>query len=128
MPPKSRPAAKNPAARKPLPAHHKLAPSSPSRGGHAAAKGKISKETLKAHPKPSHGHAPAKTAAHHAAETKPQPKPTHRPAVESLSLIDKKHSPKKAEGETKKKTTVLPPISRIRESLGGTVAPPKPKA
>ena len=115
---KSRPAAKKPAARKPLPAHHKP----------AAAKGKISKETVKAHPRPSHGHAPAKTAAHHAAETKPQPKPTHRPAVESVSLIDKKHPQKKADGETKKKTTVLPPISRIRESLGGTVAPPKPKA
>src|SRR5438105_4329956 len=114
---KSRPAAKKTAARKPLHAHHKP----------AAAKGKTSKEAVKAHPKPSHGHAPAKTATHHAAKTKPQPKPTHRPAVESVSLIDKKHPPKKAEGETKKKTTVLPPISRIRESLGGTVAPPKPK-
>src|SRR6266542_5013375 len=95
---KSRPAAKKPAARKPLHAHHKLATASPSRGGPAAAKGKISKEAVKAHPKPSHGHAPAKTAAHHAPETKPQPKPAHRPAVESVSLIDKKHPPKKAEG------------------------------
>jgi translation initiation factor IF-2 len=114
---KSKPAAKRPAARKPHPAHHKP----------AAAKGKISKEPVKSHAKPAHAHPPAKPTAHHAAETKPQPKPTHRPAVESVSLIDKKHPQKKADGEAKKKTTVLPPISRIRESLGGTVAPPKPK-
>ena len=114
---KSNPAAKRPAARKPHPAHHKP----------AAAKGKVSKEPVKSHAKPAHAHPPAKPTAHHAAETKPQPKPTHRPAVESVSLIDKKHPQKKADGEAKKKTTVLPPISRIRESLGGTVAPPKPK-
>src|ERR671924_603073 len=111
---KSKPAAKKPAARKPHPAHHKP----------AAAKGKISKEAVKPHPKTAHGHAPAKTPAHPIAETKPHPKPAHRPAVESVSLIDKKHPQKKAaDGEHKKKTTVLPPISRIRESLGGTAAP-----
>jgi len=48
--------------------------------------------------------------------------------VESVSLIDKKHPEKKADGEVKKKTTVLPPISRIRASLETPAAPPPKKA
>jgi translation initiation factor IF-2 len=120
---KSKPAAKKLAARKPLSAHHKP----------AAAKGKVSKEPVKSHAKPAHAHAPAKTTTHHPAAAKPQPKPSPpaRPTAESVSLIDKKHPQKKpADGEIKKKTTVLPPISRIRESLATTSAPPpaKPKA
>src|SRR5215471_17038111 len=112
---KSKPAAKKPAARKPIATHHKPSP----------AKGKVSKEPVKSHGKPAHA-APARITAH-AAATKPHAKPAApRPAVASVSLIDKKHSEKKtADGEIKKKTTVLPPISRIRASLQTPAAPPK---
>jgi translation initiation factor IF-2 len=120
---KSKTAAKKTAARKAVATHHKPAP----------AKGKISKEKVRPHPKPAHTPAPAKAPPQHAVAAKPQPKPPAppRPAVESVSLIDKKHPQKKvADGEVKKKTTVLPPISRIRESLATTSAPTpaKPKA
>src|SRR5580693_682986 len=119
---KSKPAAKKPAARKSVATHHKPAP----------AKGKVSKEAVKPHPKPAAAHPPAKAPTHYATAAKPQPKPAApaRPAVESVSLIDKKHPQKAADGETKKKTTVLPPISRIRESLATTSVPTpaKPKA
>jgi translation initiation factor IF-2 len=120
---KSKTAAKKPAARKPVATHHKP----------AAAKGKVSKEKVKEHPKPVHAHAPAHAKAPaHRAEEKSHAKPTtvHRPSVESVSLIDKKHPEKKAaDGETKSKTAVLPPISRIRASLESTTAPPpRPKA
>src|SRR3989440_8454160 len=109
---KSKPAAKKPAARNPA-ARHKP----------AAAKGRVSKEPVKSHAKPAHAHAPAKTP--------PPAKPatTHRAATESVSLIDKKHpEKKKPDGEIKKKTTVLPPISRIRESLETPTAPPPKKS
>src|ERR1700724_675388 len=120
---KSKTAAKKTAARKAVATHHKPAP----------AKGKISKEKVRPHPKPAHTPAPAKAPPQHAVAAKPQPKPPAppRPAVESVSLIDKKHPQKKvADGEVKKKTTVLPPISRIRESLATTSVPTpaKPKA
>jgi len=117
---KSKPAAKKTAGRKPLPTHHKPAP----------AKAKVSKEKVKPHPKPAPAHPPAKTPVHRAAETRPESKPgvPNRPAVESVSLIDKKHPPKKtADGEIKKKATVLPPISRIRASLETPTAPPPKK-
>src|SRR5947209_17151268 len=116
---KAKTATKKSAAHKPV-ATHKPAP----------AKGKVSKAKVEAHPKPAHAHVPAhaKTPAHRPAEAKPQPKLSvpHRPSVESVSLIDKKHTEKKAaDGEIKKKTTVLPPISRIRASLEAPAAPPK---
>jgi translation initiation factor IF-2 len=108
---KSKPATKKPVARRPAPAHHKPAP----------AKGKVSKELVKPHAKPGHVSPPAKTS-HPAAAPKPAAPP--RAPVESVSLIDKKHPEKKiADGETKKKTTVLPPISRIRASLEAPTAP-----
>src|SRR5882672_1461145 len=94
----------------------------------APAKGKVSKKKVEAHPKTAHAPAPSKAPVHRAPEQKPHPKPVtgHRPAVESVSLIDKKHPQKKAaDGEIKKKTTVLPPISRIRASLEAPTAPPK---
>src|SRR5438067_11966688 len=120
---KSKPAGKKTAHRKPAAAHHKP----------AAAKAKVSKEPVKSHAKPAHAHAPTKTTAHPPAAAKPQPKAavTPRTPVESVSLIDKKHPQKKvADGEIKKKTTVLPPISRIRASLETPTAPPpkKPEA
>jgi translation initiation factor IF-2 len=109
---KAKTAAKKPVAHKPV-ATHKSAP----------AKAKIPKNKIEA-PKS----APPVAPAHHVAEEKAQPKPSapHRPAVESVSLIDKKHPQKKAaDGEIKKKTTVLPPISRIRASLEAPAAAPK---
>ena len=118
---KSKPAAKKTPARKPAAAHHKP----------PAAKGKVSKEPVKSHAKPAHAHAPAKTTAHPAAAARPEPKVavTPRTPVETVSLIDKKHPQKKvADGEIKKKTTVLPPISRIRASLETPTAPPAKKA
>ena len=116
---KSKTAAKKPAARKPAAAHK------PAVSKSAVSKKKVEPAHKTAHaPKPP----PARTA-----EAKPAPKPTatHRAPVASVSLIDKKQAEKKvAHGEIKKKTTVLPPISRIRESLAATAAPaaPKPKA
>ncbi len=111
---KAKTAAKKSVAHKPV-ATHKPAPD----------KAKIPKkkiEVLKS--------APPAAAAHHVAEEKAHPKPSasHRPVVESVSLIDKKHPQKKAaDGEMKKKTTVLPPISRIRASLEAPTAPPPKK-
>jgi len=114
---KSKPAAKKPAARKPAPAHK-----------HAAAKGAVSRKKVEPPHKPAH--AP-KAPPTRPAEAKSASKPAtvHRPPVASVSLIDKKQPQKKGpDGEIKKKTTVLPPISRIRESLAGAPAPAKPKA
>src|SRR5437588_641351 len=114
---KAKTAAKKPVAHKPV-ATHKSAP----------AKAQVPKKKVEVHPKPAHAPPPAKAPVHHAAEEKPHAKPgdAHRPAAESVSLIDKKHPQKKtADGEIKKKTTVLPPISRIRASLEAPTAPPK---
>jgi translation initiation factor IF-2 len=113
---KAKTATKKSVAHKPV-AKHKPAP--------AKDKGK---KKVEAHPKPAHAPAPAKAPVHRAAEEKPHAKPgaAHRPSVESVSLIDKKHPQKKtADGEIKKKTTVLPPISRLRASLETPTAPPK---
>src|SRR5215813_10432797 len=110
-------------ATKSRPAAKKIATATPSRGGHPArkavaphkpapAKGKVSKEKVKPYSKPAATQMPAKPA------TPQEPAASPRPAVESVSLIDKKHPEKKtSDGEIKKKTTVLPPISRIRASL-----------
>src|SRR6266702_1299744 len=111
---KAKTAAKKSVAHKPV-ATHKPAP----------AKAKIPKKKIEALKS-----APPVAPAHHVAEEKAQPKPSasHRPAVESVSLIDKKQPQKKAaDGEIKKKTTVLPPISRIRASLEAPPAPPPKK-
>src|SRR6266403_1577770 len=108
---KAKTAAKKSVAHKPV-ATHKPAP----------AKAKIPKKKIEALKS-----APPVAPAHHVAEEKAPPKPSasHRPAVESVSLIDKKHPQKRAaDGEIKKKTTVLPPISRIRASLEAPTAPP----
>src|ERR1700675_827500 len=63
------------------------------------------KKKVEAHPKPAHALAPAKPAVHRAAEEKPQAKPStgHRPSVESVSLIDKKHPEKKSSRRGDKK-------------------------
>src|SRR6266403_2601947 len=116
---KAKTAAKKSAAHKPV-ATHKSSP----------AKAQVPKKKVEVHPKPAPPPPPAKAPVHRAAEEKPHAKPgdAHRPPVESVSLIDKKHPQKKtADGEIKKKTTVLPPISRIRASLEAPTAPPKKK-
>src|SRR5947209_13893267 len=114
---KSKPAAKKPAARKP--GVHKPAA--------AAHKSAITKKKVEPAHKPV-AHPPPKPQSHSAPPPKPATKPAHRPATETVSLIDKKHPEKKAvDGETKKKTTVLPPISRIRASLEAPTAPPPKK-
>jgi translation initiation factor IF-2 len=66
------------------------------------------------------------SAAKPAATAPVTPKaPVARRTVESVSLIDKRPPAKKSEdGEVKKKTTVLPPISRIRASMEAPPAPP----
>src|SRR5436853_6196144 len=69
---------------------------------------------------------PVKSAAHVEVK-KPAPPPAPKRNVESVSLIDKQPAAKKSEdGELKKKTTVLPPISRIRASMEAPPAPPPP--
>jgi translation initiation factor IF-2 len=111
---KSKPAAKKPAARKPVPAHK-----------HAAPKSAVPKKNVE----PAHQPAtrpPVKATSHPVAP--PKPATPHRPAAESVSLIDRKQPQKKAaDGEIKKKTTVLPPISRIRASLETPSVLPSPK-
>ena len=93
----------------------------------AASKAKPApKKKVEGHAKPAQVAASPKTSAHRAPEEKPQPKPSHRPSVETVSLIDKKAPQKKPDGsEIKTKSTVLPPISRIRASLEAPPAPPK---
>src|SRR4029077_9609011 len=55
-----------------------------------------------------------------------KPSPASRREIESVSLIDeKKPRQKLVDGEVKKKTAVLPPISRIRASMEAAPAPLK---
>jgi translation initiation factor IF-2 len=117
----AKPAARKTAASKSPAAKAKVAPKKKEAESKAAPRA----QTLTAKPA-----APAKTtpAAKSATPASP-PKPATpaRRAVASVSLIDKQPPAKKSEdGEIKKKTTVLPPISRIRASLDAPVAPPKP--
>ncbi len=91
----------------------------------AASKVKPAKKTTEH--KPARAHLPAppkKTEAAQPPVAKAPPSSPHR-EVERVSLIDEKKTAKKPEkdGELKKKTGVLPPISRIRAALE---APPPP--
>jgi translation initiation factor IF-2 len=116
----SKSGAKKTAARKTTAAHKPV-----------AAKSKVVKKKAEPEHKPAaKAHAPAPAKAHAAPAHTPKPAaPPSRRAVESVSLIDKQKPQKKAEdGEEKKKTTVLPPISRIRASMEAPAAPPKPAA
>ena len=118
---KSKTATKKPATHKPAKAavSHKSAP-----------KAKVEKKTKvesQAQPAQPHDATPAKkTSPHPEPETKAQPRPSLRREVETVSLIEEKKPRKKSDdGELKKKSAVLPPISRIRASLEATAAPPK---
>jgi translation initiation factor IF-2 len=104
------------AARKPA-AHKTAAKSSPVRKSAPAKPAAKIPAKKAAHPAPPPAKAPA-------APAKP---PAPRRVVESVSLIDKQPAAKKTgDGEVKKKTTVLPPISRIRESLSVPAPPAAP--
>ena len=118
---KSKTATKKPAADKPAKGavSHKSAP-----------KAKVEKKTKvesQAKPAQPHDAAPAKkTPPHPGPETPAQPRSSLRRDVETVSLIEEKKPRKKSDdGELKKKSAVLPPISRIRASLEATAAPPK---
>jgi len=118
---KSKTATKKPATDKPAKGavSHKSAP-----------KAKVEKKTKvesQAKPAQPHDAAPAKkTPPHPGPETPAQPRSSLRRDVETVSLIEEKKPRKKSDdGELKKKSAVLPPISRIRASLEATAAPPK---
>jgi translation initiation factor IF-2 len=87
----------------------------------AAAKTKLASKKKEPQDTPATSTAPPPKAV-------PKPSPAPRREVESVSLIDeKKPKQKSVDGEVKKKTAVLPPISRIRASMETTPAPPKPQ-
>ena len=90
----------------------------------AASKAQATKSDKVASPaKPARAHAaPAKSPASPEAIAPSTPAP--RPAIESVSLIDEK-KPRKKREEGAAKGVVLPPISRIRASLGAPSIPPK---
>jgi translation initiation factor IF-2 len=120
---KSKTATKKPAAHKAV----KAAASHKS-----ATKAKVEKKAkVVSHAKtaPVQHAAPAKkTPAHPAPAAKVEkPAPAPRRQVESVSLIDEKKPQRSTvDGEIQNRSTVLPPISRIRESLK-TPPPPKPE-
>src|SRR5437870_308890 len=95
----------------------------------AAAKAKVPKKKVEPVAKPARATAPAKTPARHAAEKiAPTPAPARGASAESVSLIDKeKPRLKTADHQEKVKRTVLPPISRIRESLAAPAPVAKTK-
>jgi translation initiation factor IF-2 len=91
-----------------------------------AAKTKPAKTAAPSKPaRVTHAAPPAKSHARHAPEKVAPPAPARRPSVESVSLIDKEKPQPKGDHQEKVRRTVLPPISRIRESLK---APPTPVA
>ena len=97
-----------------------------------AAKAKPAKAAAPAKPaRVSHAAPPAKPHARHAPEkVAPPHAPARRASVESVSLIDKEKPQPKGDHQEKVKRTVLPPISRIRESLKthAPVVKPQPPA
>ena len=95
----------------------------------AAAKSKVPKQELKSDAAPASAARSAadksRKASPQASEPRSAPAPEHE--VESVSLIDRKKPRKKSgEGQPKTRRDVLPPISRIRASLGAAAVPPKP--
>jgi translation initiation factor IF-2 len=103
-----------------------------------AAKKPVTRKTAVAKPATKTKFAPKKKEAEDKPPTKPttsappppkaapKPSPASRREIESVSLIDeKKPKQKSVDGEVKKKTAVLPPISRIRASMEAAPAPLK---
>ena len=121
----SKTAARKPAAHKTAkaPAAHK--PAAPKAKAPAKKAALEHRPAAKAPATPAKAHTPA-------APAKPAPKPAAAPVarhnVETVSLIDEKKPRKKSQdGEPKKKTAILPPISRIRASLEIPAIAPKPE-
>jgi len=114
------------ATKKPVPRKVAKAADSPK----SAAKPKVEKKAKVESAAKSSLPAPAqakKTPARPEPDTQAEAKPSARRGVETVSLIDEKQPRKKSgDGELKKKSAVLPPISRIRASMAATAAPPKP--
>src|SRR6201993_3186313 len=106
------------ATRKPGPSAAGRKTTAPQKPADVAPKAKTPKKALETAAEPA---APAK-----------QPKKSEgsahtTPHAETVSLIDRKRSPKKSQdGEVKTKRTVLPPISRIRASLEAASKPASP--
>src|ERR1700726_181408 len=97
---------------------------------HKHTKGKPAKDSKASPPAKSArpAHSPPKPAAPSVAEkSAPAAPPTRRAPAESISLIDKAKPQVKADRPEKVKSAVLPPISRIHESLK-TSLPPVEKA
>lgn len=88
----------------------------------AAAKAKLPKQKLEENVGPAAKSRTAQPSTSAPETARPSPR-----EAESISLIDRKKSSKKAEeGEVKPKRAVLPPISRIRASLETPPTPQKP--
>src|SRR5437868_116573 len=98
----------------------------------AASKAKLAPKKKEPETKPAprtHPAAPSAVKTTGTPAKSPPPPATPRKSVASVSLIDKQPPHKKlGDGEIKKKSTVLPPISRIRASLEAPPAPLKPAA
>jgi translation initiation factor IF-2 len=89
----------------------------------AAVKSKVAPK--KKEPEPKQATAPPVAAAPAPKVAPKSPSPARR-EVETVSLIDeKKPKQKSGDGEVKRKTTVLPPISRIRASMEAPPSPPE---
>ena len=114
------------AARKPT--AHKAASKASTAHKPAAAKAKTPVKKTEPERKPARSHPIAAKPA----PVEPVKKPAAKPAVprremETVSLIDEKKPQKRSpDGEGKRKTAILPPISRIRESLRTPTISPKP--
>jgi translation initiation factor IF-2 len=94
-----------------------------------AAKTKLPKQKIKDDVAPAHADAPPPAKSRTDSPSKTEAETTAHPSreAESVSLIDRKKTRKKAEdGEVKPKRDVLPPISRIRVSLETPPTAPKP--
>jgi translation initiation factor IF-2 len=106
------------ATRKPGPSAAGRKTTAPQKPADVAPKAKTPKKALETAAEPT---APAKQPK------KPEGSAHTAPHAETVSLIDRKRSPKKSQdGEVKTKRTVLPPISRIRASLEAASKSPSP--
>jgi translation initiation factor IF-2 len=97
----------------------------------AAPKSKIPRKEVKSDIAQGSGAATGASKSGGIPPQESEPRSAQAPAheVESVSLIDRKKSRKKTDdAEPKTRRDVLPPISRIRASLGATAAPLKPAA
>jgi translation initiation factor IF-2 len=104
---------------------HKSAATSPAKTKAPAAPAKKAEPA----PKPVSAPAPAAKALPQETSAKPTPKPPGpRRDVETVSLIDEKKPSKRPAGEPRRKSAILPPISRILEApVAAAPKPPEPE-